>query len=102
MGGFQYKRCPDCGMLLGKGKGKHGLGWHNCGNANVIATLEAEIVKLRETLKFYADPRNYFAIGFLPDPPAGEFMDDFSDTPELGQKPGKRARVALGMETEDA
>jgi hypothetical protein len=25
-------------------------------------------------------------------------MDDFSDTGELGMKPGKRARVALGLE----
>ncbi len=53
--------------------------------------------KLRKALEFYADPETYFAIGFFPDPPNGEFMDDFSET-ELGYKPGKRARIALGLE----
>ncbi len=50
--------------------------------------------KLLEALAFYADPNTYFAIGFLPDPPNGEFMGDFSVT-ELGQKPGKLAREVL-------
>jgi hypothetical protein len=47
-----------------------------------------------KALGFYADPGTYAAIGFLPDPPCGDFLDDFEDT-ELGRKPGKRARAAL-------
>ena len=47
-------------------------------------------------LRFYADPETYFAIGFLPDPPCGEFWDDFEEIDKvLGWKPGKRARAAL-------
>lgn len=53
--------------------------------------------KLREALEFYADPETYFAIGFFPDNPAGDFMDDFEETEELGFKPGKRARAALSL-----
>jgi hypothetical protein len=60
--------------------------------------MMSELEKLRKALEFYANPETYFAIGFFPDPPNGEFMDDFSDTGELGMKPGKRARVALGLE----
>ncbi|NIT77287.1 MAG: hypothetical protein GWN58_22810 [Anaerolineae bacterium] len=56
-------------------------------------------LNLQQALSFYADPETYFAIGFFPDPPNGEFMDDFSET-ELGVKPGKRARIALGIEDE--
>lgn len=51
--------------------------------------------ELAEALGFYADPETYFAIGFLPDPPCGEFMEDFDHTEELGVKPGHRARAAL-------
>ena len=47
-----------------------------------------------EALAFYADPETYFAVGFFPDPPCGDFMEDFSET-HLGMKPGKRAREAL-------
>ena len=50
--------------------------------------------KVAEALEFYAGPGTYFGIGFFPDPPCGEFVDDFSET-ELGQKPGKRARDAM-------
>jgi hypothetical protein len=64
---------------------------------------EAERETLEETLWFYADPGTYFAIAFFPDPPCGEFMDDFEEpNPELemwdgipSPKPGKRARAAL-------
>lgn len=56
------------------------------------------ITALEHALLFYADPATYFAIGFLPDPPYGEFMNDFSDTEELGLKPGKMARAVLGLE----
>lgn len=57
-------------------------------------------LSLQQVLAFYADPETYFAIGFFPDPPNGDFMEDFSET-ELGRKPGKRARVALGLEEDD-
>jgi len=56
-------------------------------------------LKLHQVLSFYADPGTYFAIAFVPDPPNGEFMDDFSET-DLGWKPGKRARIAMGIEDE--
>jgi len=58
-----------------------------------------ENARLREALDFYADPDTYFAIGFFPDPPCGDFMDDFSTTEYIGEfqvkRPGKRARLAL-------
>lgn len=57
--------------------------------------IETLIIPLIETLGFYADPSTYFGIAFLSDDPAGEFMDDFSDT-KLGHKPGSRARQAAG------
>ena len=49
---------------------------------------------LVEALAFYANIETYFAIGFFPDRPCGEFMSDFEKT-DLGHKPGKRARKAL-------
>ena len=51
--------------------------------------------RFAETLAFYADPGTYFGVGFAFDPPTGGFDDDFEET-ELGLKPGKRAREALG------
>ena len=60
-----------------------------------VNALEAERDALREALEFYADPNTYFAIGIFPDPPCGEFNEDFDDTEELGWRPGKRARAAL-------
>jgi len=55
------------------------------------------IIILADALMFYADPMNYFAITILPDPPCGDFADDFSDTRgDLGVRPGKTARKALG------
>lgn len=61
---------------------------------------EAERDRLRATIEFYANPDTYFAIGIMPDPPCGEFMDDFSTHEGIGysdgdQRPGKRAREAL-------
>lgn len=53
------------------------------------------IQKAVDTIQFYAEPGTYFAISFMDDKPSGEFMDDFSDTPELGMKPGKMARQFL-------
>ena len=62
-----------------------------------------EIEKLKEALAFYADPETYFAIAIIPDPPCGEFMDDFDDEyeseayppPYNRPLPGKRARAVL-------
>lgn len=62
---------------------------------NYIAGLWAEREALREALGFYANPETYFAIGMFPDPPCGAFMEDFSETDDLGLKPGKLARAAL-------
>jgi hypothetical protein len=59
-----------------------------------IAKLIEVLDKTLEALYFYSDPMTYFAIGFLPDHPCGDFMDDFTDTPDLGMKPGKRAHEA--------
>ncbi len=88
--------------------------WENSVCVEAIWNLAGEALKVLRgltpspatniirALEFYADPETYAAIGFLDDPPAGEFMDDFSEfMPELGRKPGKRARIALGLETED-
>jgi len=59
---------------------------------------EDERDKLLEALCFYADPDNYFAILFYPDPPCGGFMDDFSDDHEGDfdrKMPGALARKTL-------
>lgn len=53
--------------------------------------VKQELNDAAEVLYFYADPGTYFAIGFFPDRPCGDFMEDFSET-HLGMKPGKRAR----------
>jgi len=57
--------------------------------------FRSQISKLREALEFYADPETYLAILFYPDPPNGEFMDDFEEVDKDDYKPGKRARKAL-------
>lgn len=59
-----------------------------------LERLRKDKERLIEALEFYADPATYFAIGFFPDPPNGDFMLDFDET-ELGAKPGKRARATL-------
>lgn len=41
-------------------------------------TDSEKIKKLIKTLQFYANPDTYFAIGFFPDRPCGEFIEDFS------------------------
>lgn len=64
-----------------------------------LKDLQSQLNEAREALTFYADPTTYFAIGFLGDAPAGEFLDDFSEVTwpgGKGFKPGKRARAALG------
>ena len=47
--------------------------------ADAIHSRAAEIKRLREALEFYADPNTYMAVAFIADPPAGPFVDDFSD-----------------------
>lgn len=59
-----------------------------------IEMLDQKLAKAIDALDFYGAPTTYFAIGFWPDPPCGEFMADFSDT-EFGRKPGKLARETL-------
>ena len=56
--------------------------------------LRAQCEEMADVLMFYGDPATYFAIGFLADPPCGDFLEDADDT-ELGRKPGKRARAVL-------
>ncbi len=65
-----------------------------------IARLEAENKRLREALEFYADPLTYHAIGFMPDRPCGDFIEDFEDVEDMPYgldpyRPGKCARAAL-------
>jgi hypothetical protein len=55
---------------------------------------------LHDALRFYAAPDSYFAIGFFPDPPCGEFWDDFEDI-EGRPRPGKRAREVLAEADRD-
>lgn len=67
-----------------------------------IDTLETHLRAAVEALEFYADPFTYFAIGFWPDPPCGDFMDDWSQHghPDFAvddERPGKRARAALAL-----
>lgn len=66
-----------------------------------IEKLKQRINELEDALAFYADPSTYFAIGFFPDPPCGDFMDDFEDCsrldPNLGKEPGRKAREALNF-----
>lgn len=76
------------------------VGAHNQTEMERKRANEAEqrAERYRAALEFYANPDTYFAIAFMPDPPNGEFMDDFSDVetewgPEY--RPGKRARQAL-------
>lgn len=56
-------------------------------------TLVNHLNELSEALAFYGDPETYHAIAFLPDPPCGEFMEDFGDNDDYDYpKPGKLAR----------
>ena len=58
-----------------------------------------KIQKLKDALYFYADPDSYYGIGFMSDPPCGEFMDDFCGKHGMNQydrpMPGKLARKTL-------
>lgn len=57
--------------------------------------LERKYRRVLRALFFYASPSTYMAIGFFPDRPCGELMEDFGET-YAGRKPGARARKALG------
>lgn len=61
------------------------------------AALRADLARAEEALAFYADPETYFAIGFFPDRPCGEFIEDFDENyvhdDMDGFRPGKRARA---------
>jgi hypothetical protein len=65
----------------------------------VINAKDARIAELEAALEFYADPDTYCAIGFFPDHPCGEFVEDFDES--HGNEnyrrpmPGARARAAL-------
>jgi hypothetical protein len=59
-----------------------------------LCDLCDEVERLRGALEYYADPATYFGIGFFPDPPCGDFINDGSET-DLGMKPGAKAREAL-------
>jgi hypothetical protein len=50
-----------------------------------------DILMLVEALAFYADTDTYCAIGIFPDPPCGDFINDFDEH----KKPGARARKTL-------
>lgn len=66
-----------------------------------LVALLSDREGLAASLCFYAAPESYFAVSILTDPPCGDFSDDFSET-EFGQKPGRRARIALGWEQQEA
>jgi hypothetical protein len=67
-----------------------------------LQQYKGRLRRFERALEYYADPDTYFAIGFFPDHPCGEFMGDFSECAPLGKKPGKRARIALGIEKRKA
>lgn len=62
-------------------------------------TEKDTLVALASALAFYAEPETYHAIFILPDRPAGEFADDFSE--DHGDPfyerpmPGAKARAVL-------
>ncbi len=66
-----------------------------------LQIVSEDLLEVIDTLQFYSSPETYFAIAFLSDPPAGEFLDDFSVVEDpcgiggLVLRPGKRARAAL-------
>lgn len=74
---------------------EHAVGNDPCAkdHARLVAWLK-HYKECIDALSFYADPENYFAIAFLPDPPCGAFMEDFDET-YLGVKPGKLARETI-------
>jgi hypothetical protein len=81
-----------------------GAAWLTEADAAHVAELLEAARGLAEATDFYADPDTYFAIGIFPDPPCGEFMEDFSKAEResdgyVRDYPGKRAREALATWT---
>jgi len=70
-----------------------------------LRAKDERIVDLLEALAFYADPSTYHASAISPDPPCGEFWEDFSedhgDAFYNRPMPGKRARDAIGGEAHE-
>jgi len=54
--------------------------------------IDPDVQAVIDALTFYANPDTYFGVGFFPDPPCGDFVNDFDET---CRKPGKQARKAL-------
>jgi len=71
-----------------------GVGDYSATEGVMFQWMIDEVERLRDTVEYYADPETYVAIGFFPDPPCGDFINDCDET-EYGVKPGKRARNAL-------
>lgn len=69
------------------------VGYRN-GHQAATERLMTIVEKALAVIEFYADPESYFAIGFFPDNPCGDFFYDGSET-HLGKKPGKKAREFL-------
>jgi hypothetical protein len=68
--------------------------------SGVVLPVVVAFEEILSALEFYASPDTYHAIAIWPDPPCGEFMDDYSEHgdsiyPPGDQRPGKRAREAL-------
>lgn len=67
-------------------------------NAESVRQLAA-YEQVLSAVAFYADPESYHAIAVLPDPPCGEFWEDFGEDhghPDYDRPmPGKRARAAM-------
>jgi hypothetical protein len=56
--------------------------------------MAKRIEELEAALAFYAAPTTWYAVSLFSDPPAGDIMEDLSET-ALGMKPGKLARETL-------
>jgi len=62
---------------------------------------------LVQTVQFYGDPESYMAIGFFPDRPCGDFIEDFEDhrrkcsavvpEPQNGPWSQRRDRETVGL-----
>lgn len=66
----------------------------------LVLDLIEHLREAKEVLEFYGDPMTYFAIGIFPDPPCGEFINDYSEAVReadgvIGHFPGAKARAML-------
>lgn len=46
-----YRECPDCGLEVGRGRQKHGLGRHVCDYGKVIGALRDRCERAEEFLE---------------------------------------------------